>query len=32
MEPEKDSFDLEEEEYIQFLQQYGHIDFTMLNY
>ena len=32
VEPEKNSFDLEEEEYIEFLKQYGHVDFTLLNF
>ena len=32
VDPEKTSFDLEEEEYIEFLKQYGHVDFSLLQF
>ena len=30
--PEKNSFDLAEEEYIRFLQEHGHQDFTLISF
>ena len=32
VDPELDSFDLEEEEYIEFLKQYGHVDFSNIDW
>ena len=31
-EPSKNSFDLAEEEYIRFLQEHGHQDFTLISF